>query len=41
MGYSFHFQDVFAARDALLHGLLLTLQLTATTIVLGFIISTS
>lgn len=38
MAYAFHFRDVFAARDALLEGLLLTLQLTATTIVLGFVI---
>lgn len=38
MGYSFHFRDVFAAQDALLSGLALTLQLTATTIVAGFVI---
>lgn len=38
MGYTFHFRDVFAARDALLQGLLLTLQLTTTTLVLGFIL---
>jgi polar amino acid transport system permease protein len=38
MSYSFHFGDVFAARDALLGGLVLTLQLTATTIALGFTI---
>jgi polar amino acid transport system permease protein len=36
MSYSFHFRDVFAAREALLDGLVLTLQFTATTIVLGF-----
>jgi polar amino acid transport system permease protein len=38
MGYSFHFRDVFAAQDALLSGLALTLQLTATTILAGFVI---
>jgi polar amino acid transport system permease protein len=38
MNYSFHFRDVFAAQDALLAGLALTLQLTATTIVFGFLI---
>lgn len=38
MGYTFHFRDVFAAQDALLAGLALTLQLTATTIVFGFLI---
>ena len=38
MSYAFHFRDVFAAHDALLDGLLLTLQLTATTIALGFVI---
>lgn len=38
MTYTFHFRDVFAAHDALLQGLLLTLQLTATTILFGFVI---
>jgi len=38
MAYTFNFRDVFAAKDALLDGLALTLQLTATTIVFGFII---
>src|SRR4051812_17352010 len=38
MAYSFQFRDVFAARDALEDGFLLTLQLTATTIVFGSII---
>jgi polar amino acid transport system permease protein len=38
MNYSFQFRDVFAASDALLDGLALTLRLTATTIVLGFVI---
>lgn len=38
MSYSFQFRDVFAAKDELLDGLGLTLQLTATTIFLGFII---
>jgi polar amino acid transport system permease protein len=38
MAYTFHFRDVFAAREALLDGLALTLQLTATTIVFGFVI---
>ena len=35
MTYTFQFRDVFAARDALLDGLGLTLQLTATTIGFG------
>jgi polar amino acid transport system permease protein len=38
MNYTFHFRDVFAAQDALLHGLALTLQLTGTTIVFGFLL---
>jgi polar amino acid transport system permease protein len=38
MSYSFQFRDVFAAKDELVDGLGLTLQLTATTIFLGFII---
>lgn len=38
MAYSFNFRDVFAAKEALLDGLALTLQLTATTIVAGFLI---
>lgn len=38
MAYSLQFRDVFAARDSLIDGLLLTLQLTATTTVFGFII---
>lgn len=38
MAYTFNFRDVFAAKDALLDGLALTLQLTATTIVFGFLI---
>lgn len=38
MAYSFQFRDVFAARDALQDGLLLTLQLTGTTIFFGFLI---
>ena len=38
MAYTFNFRDVFAAKDALLNGLALTLQLTATTIVFGFVI---
>ena len=38
MTYTFQFRDVFAAKDALLDGLALTLQLTATTIGLGFVI---
>ena len=38
MAYSFQFRDVFAARDALQDGLVLTLQLTATTITFGFAI---
>jgi polar amino acid transport system permease protein len=38
MSYSFQFRDVFAAKEELLDGLALTLQLTASTIFLGFII---
>jgi polar amino acid transport system permease protein len=38
VAYSFQFRDVFAARDALQDGLVLTLQLTATTITFGFAI---
>ena len=38
MAYSFNFRDVFAAREALLDGLTLTLQLTASTFVFGFLI---
>lgn len=38
MAYSLQFRDVLAARDALQEGIVLTLQLTATTIVLGSII---
>ena len=38
MSYTFNFRDVFAAHDALLAGLRLTLQLTASTIVFGFAI---
>ena len=38
MAYSFQFRDVFAAHDALEDGLVLTLQLTASTIVAGFLI---
>jgi polar amino acid transport system permease protein len=34
--YTFNFRDVFAAYDKLLSGLLMTLELSAVTIVLGF-----
>jgi polar amino acid transport system permease protein len=38
MAYTFQFRDVFAARDALADGVLLTFQLTGTTIAFGFLI---
>ena len=38
MVYKFQFRDVFAQQDAIIDGLLLTLQLSAGTIVLGFVI---
>jgi len=34
--YTFNFRDVFAARDELLRGLLMTLQLSTIAIILGF-----
>ena len=38
MTYKFQFRDVFAQHEAVLDGLVLTLQLSATTIFLGFVI---
>jgi polar amino acid transport system permease protein len=37
MTYKFQFRDVFAQKDAIMDGLILTLQLSATTIFLGFV----
>lgn len=41
MTYKFQFRDVFAQKDAILDGLVLTLQLSAGTILLGFAIGIS
>ena len=38
MAYTFQFRDVFAQRDAIIDGLVLTLELSVSTIVLGFVI---
>ena len=38
MSYKFQFRDVLAQQDAIIDGLLMTLQLTAGTISLGFVI---
>ena len=38
MAYKFQFRDVFAQRDAILDGLLLTLELSVGVIALGFVI---
>ena len=38
MSYKFQFRDVLAQQDAIFDGLLMTLQLTAGTISLGFVI---
>lgn len=38
MAYKFQFRDVFAQQDAIVDGLVLTLQLSAATISLGFLI---
>src|SRR5450759_2835272 len=38
MAYKFQFRDVFAQHDAIVDGLVLTLQLSAVTIFLGFVI---
>ena len=38
MAYTFQFRDVFAQRDAILDGLVLTIELRAGVIVLGFVI---
>ena len=40
MAYKFQFRDVLAQQDAIADGLLLTLQLSATVIALGFVIGT-
>jgi polar amino acid transport system permease protein len=37
MTYKFQFRDVFAQQDAIVDGLILTLQLSAATILLGFV----
>ena len=38
MAYTFQFRDVFAQHDAIVNGLVLTLELSAGTILLGFVI---
>ena len=38
MSYSFQFRDVFAAWELLLDGLILTLELSLVTMVMGFVI---
>ena len=38
MAYKFQFRDVFAQQDAILDGLVLTLQLSVGTITLGFVL---
>lgn len=38
MAYSFQFRDVFAQKEAIADGVLVTLQLSAVTIGLGFLI---
>jgi len=40
MSYTFQFRDVFAQRDAILDGLVVTLELSAVTITLGFVLGT-
>jgi len=40
MAYKFQFRDVFAQQDAIVDGLVLTLQLSAGTIFFGFVIGT-
>ena len=40
MAYKFQFRDVLAQQDAIADGLVLTLQLSATTIALGFVLGT-
>ena len=41
MAYKFEFRDVFAQQEAILDGVLLTLQLSAGTIFLGFVLGIS
>ena len=38
MAYTFQFRDVFAQQDAIVDGLVLTLELSVGTIFLGFVI---
>lgn len=40
MSYSFQFRDVFAQKDAIINGLMVTLELSAITITLGFVLGT-
>jgi polar amino acid transport system permease protein len=40
MAYSFQFRDVFAQQDAIVNGLVVTLELSAITITLGFVLGT-
>jgi polar amino acid transport system permease protein len=40
MAYQFQFRDVLAQQDAIIDGLIVTLELSAITIVLGFILGT-
>lgn len=40
MSYSFQFRDVFAQQDAIVDGIVVTLQLSAVTISLGFVFGT-
>lgn len=40
MSYAFQFRDVFAQKDAIVDGLMVTLELSAITITLGFVLGT-
>ncbi len=40
MAYTFQFRDVFAQQDAIVNGLIVTLELSAVTISLGFVLGT-
>ena len=40
MAYVFQFRDVFAQKDAILDGLIVTVQLSGVTITLGFLLGT-
>jgi len=40
MAYTFQFRDVFAQQDAIIDGIVVTLQLSAVTISLGFLVGT-